>query len=143
MLEAAYVLPLILVAMLSIVDAVNYAMDAMQSTQIVQNAYDVIMSQSQERSVNAAATVTLVKCASGKVDLDTVATQTFIKDGVEKVLGKALAPSDTVTVTKWDASPVNSYVIDVNVGSSTIFLPESFAFKIHTKGIVSIDYTCN
>ena len=143
MLEAAYVLPLIIVAMLAIVDAVNYAMDAIETTNVVQATYDSVMAQAGEQADNPSSAFAFVSCQNGKVDLNVSAVQSYITDAVSILLDKPLAPSDQVAVTKWNASPVNSYLIDVSVKSSTLFLPDAFSFQIHSKGILSLDYVCS
>lgn len=113
MLEAAYVLPLVIMAMLAIVDAVNYAMDAIETTNVVQTAYDAVMEEAGSQANQPTVTFAFVSCQNGKVDLKASAVQSYLANAVSTLLGKTLAPTDKVTVTKWTASPVNSYLIDV------------------------------
>ncbi|GAB6035347.1 hypothetical protein [Galenea microaerophila] len=142
MLEAAYVLPLIVIAIIAIIDAANYSIKALEVTQVLQDSTQEVMYQAVQQSENASEVLPLVQCAGGKVDLKTNEVKQFVTDALKQVLGESNVDTDAVAVDPWSASPINSYIIAVDVKPFLMMLPEFSGAKISSKNIISIDYSC-
>lgn len=143
MIEAAYVLPVMMLMVLAMVDAVSYAADRLAANGVMADAYQLMMGQGQALASDNTLTLATVQCNSGQVELDTSGAQSLVKTGFESLFDDLNESDISVDVQQSDTTPL-SYVFHTQFPSQTLFLPDAFAenFPVKAKLIISFDLTC-
>jgi len=146
-MEAAYVLPLMLVMILMLVDVVVYSSDRLYANDVMADAYHLVMGEASMVSVdNPQQDVLCTAGAAGEpgtVELNATQLQTTITDAFIKIF-PSLVAGDIVYDIATSSGVPTIHVITVRFPSHTIFLPDSFAqqFPVEAKLILSIDLKC-
>ncbi len=147
MIEAAYVLPIMLVMMLVLVDVVVYGSDRLYANDVMADAYHLVMGEAS--MVSADSPQQNVVCTAGSagsagtVELNAAQLQTTITDAFIKIF-PGLVADDVVYDIVTSSGVPTVHVITVRFPSQTILLPDSFSqqFPIEAKLILSIDLKC-
>ncbi len=147
MIEAAYVLPIMLVMILVLVDVVVYASDRLYANDVMADAYHLVMGEAS--MVSADDPQQNVVCTAGAagepgtVELNATQLQTTITDAFIKIFPGLVVGDIAYDIVTSSGVPT-VHVITVRFPSQTIFLPDSFSqqFPIEAKLILSIDLKC-
>lgn len=142
LIEAAYVLPLMMVVALLIIDTVVYATDRLAANNAVNDIYQMVVSQAQRVALVPGATSNFVQCTNHQVVPQAQALQTLMQNTVAAVANRQ--PNEiTVNVTQ-PPSQILDYIVDVQFTAQTLFLPQDWAqvFPVRNRMYISFDYTC-
>lgn len=143
MIEAAYVLPIMLVMILVLVDVVVYASDRLYANDVMADAYHLVMGEASMVSADNTSQGSAI-CAAGTVKLDeAILQQTITSNFVTMFPG--LVAGDVVYDIVTSSGVPTVHVITVRFPSQTILLPDSLSqqFPIEAKLILSIDLRCS
>lgn len=143
MIEAAYVLPFMFLAILLQIEAVNYASDRLFANNIMSDMNQLVMSHANQTSTSGEDVGFTICNADGRVEVLAAQAESALRANFEAAIGVDPNAMDIVykpTVT----NGVTSFVVEVSVPSSTIVLPEAFAtsFPLKTNMLLSIDLSC-
>ncbi|WP_127471208.1 hypothetical protein [Thiomicrorhabdus aquaedulcis] len=144
MLEAAYVLPLIILVILFMVETLNYALNSFAVSDVLTAAHSEIISEVSDVAA-LGTTLRYVTCASGKVALKGDAAAT-LKSDVEAKLKDVMKFATPVTA-KFTESAVGGfdvYVVNVKGVANTLIVPNSLGvpLPISVDTIISVKDTC-
>ncbi len=143
MIEVAYVLPLMLIVILALVEAVNYASERYYLNNTLTDFYTIVMTEAQALASDPKHTSQLVSCASGKVRVDESQAAQMLR---QMVLNVTHARADTLDIVaqKLTLMGIDTYVVDVSMPMQTHFLPPEFAktFPLKAKMIISFALSC-
>ncbi len=149
MLEAAYVLPLVILVVLMIVESVNYSLDSLKLNNVMDNGYQVVMIQAQQLNSDPTKTLSTVKCSGGSgslIGMDESGFKTWLTNAVAMSVGKnGVAPSGlTISIVLQTVGGILTYVVKMSYPSQTIFLPTAMMqhFPVKTQGLFSFNLTC-
>ncbi|HIQ40450.1 MAG TPA: pilus assembly protein, partial [Sulfurivirga caldicuralii] len=96
LIEAVYVLPLMLIVILALVEAVNYASDRYYlNNALTDFFYNVVMTEAQARASSPDYDSQLVRCVSGRVQVDENQAGEMLR---QMVLNVTNARSDTLEI---------------------------------------------
>jgi hypothetical protein len=149
MLEAAYVLPLVLAASLLIIELISYSMNSFVANDVLTDVHTQIISDVADVSNSPDGTASgYAVCTGNKVVLDTSKSAeltTHVKGaleakGVTFVSGQPLA----ATITGSEISGFDVYVINFKGTANSLVLPTILEeyLPINVDTIVSIKDTC-
>lgn len=143
MIEAAYVLPFMLLVVLLQIEAVNYASDRLYANNIMTDMNQLVMSHANQTSTSGQDVGFTICNADGRVEVLDTQAEAALRSNFEAAIGvnpDAMEILYKPTVT----NGVTSFVVEVSVPSSTVVLPEAFAtsFPLTTNMILSIDLSC-
>lgn len=144
MLEAAYILPLLLVMLLVLLDVVIFATDRLQANDVMADTYNLVMGEATALSADPTKTFKHVQCNSNKVELNAAELESTVKGSFVKVFN-GLQESDVILNTQAEADVTPQvYLVDVKFWSQTLFLPDAVAqsFPVKAKLILSFDLGC-
>lgn len=143
MIEAAYVLPFMLLVVLLQIEAVNYASDRLFANNIMNDMNQLVMSHANQTSTSGEDVGFTICNADGRVEVLDTQAEAALRSNFETAIG--VDPDAMEIVYKPSVTNgVTSFVVEVSVPSSTIVLPEAFAtsFPIKTNMLLSIDLSC-
>jgi len=147
MLEAAYVLPLVLIVALLSVEAVNYASDRYSANNVLANVNEAILLEAGAVSSGVTDESPLVTCQGHQVVPNQTAIQTLLNTSIKKsqVGGADLMPDGFDL--KWTEQTVSGllvYVVNISFPSKTLILPEAMAqsFPVKSNTIVTLGFSC-
>lgn len=142
-IEAAYVLPLMLIVILALVEAVNYASDRYYLNNTLTDFYTVVMTHAQAQASDPNYSSQIVRCDSGRVQVNENEASELLRQMVLRVTS---ARSDTLEIVaqKQTLMGIDTYVVDVSMPMQTRFLPSGFAqsFPLRAKLIISFALSC-
>lgn len=143
-IEAAYVLPLIMAAALLLVDTAIYATDRLSTNNAVNDVYQLVVSQSQFLSLNPGkgSSTQYVTCQNNKVEPEKGKLTSLVKDAVASVVTRQ--PDDIRVQVTEPATDITDYIVEIEFDSHTLFLPDSLAqtFPVRSRMYISFDYSC-
>lgn len=144
MIEAAYVLPVMMVVVLLIVDVVVYASDRLYANDVMADAYHLFMAEAAALSSDPTLTVSNVQCSDGHVSLNEAEAKTTVANAFTSIFPGFNSENLTISVVSSTGIVPQVFVMDVSFTSQTIFLPEAFAksFPVKAKLILSFDLGC-
>lgn len=144
MIEAAYLLPFMMIALLAVVDLIGYVADRLSANDVMADAYQLMMNQANAQAIDPDLTLNTVTCQAHKVELNSGGAETFIKDGFTGMFD-GLGKSDvSVDIQKQPGESPSTYIFKAKFPSQTLFLPDAFAqsFPVKAKLIISFDLSC-
>jgi len=147
MLEAAYVLPLVLIVALLSVEAVNYASDRYSANNVLANVNEAILLEAGAVSSGIATSSPLVTCQGHQVVPNESAVLTLLNTNMQnsQVGGAGNMPDGfQLDWTQQTVSGLLVYVVNISFPSKTLVLPEAMAqsFPVKSNTIVTLGFSC-
>lgn len=144
MIEAAYLLPFMMIALLAVVDLIGYVADRLSANDVMADAYQLMMNQANAQAIDPDLTLNTVICQAHKVELNSGGAETFIKNGFTGLFDGLDKSAVTVDIQKQPGESPSTYIFKAQFPSQTLFLPEAFAqsFPVKAKLIISFDLSC-
>uniref|UniRef100_Q31EV2 Pilus assembly protein n=1 Tax=Hydrogenovibrio crunogenus (strain DSM 25203 / XCL-2) TaxID=317025 RepID=Q31EV2_HYDCU len=147
MLEAAYVLPVVLIVALLSVEAVNYASDRYSANNVLASLNESILLEASAVSSGMTASSPLVTCQNSQVVPNESAVQTLLNTNIanSQVGGAGNMPDGfQLNWTQQTVSGLLVYVVNISFPSKTLVLPESMAqsFPVKSNTIVTLGFSC-
>jgi Flp pilus assembly protein TadG len=144
MIEAAYVLPIMMVMVLLIVDLIGYVADRLLANDVMADAYQLMMNQANAQAADPNLTLDTVTCQSNKVELNSNGAESFIKAGFSGLFNGLEKSAVNVDIQKQPGESPSTYIFNAQFPSQTLFLPDAFAqsFPVKAKLIISFDLSC-
>lgn len=147
MLEAAYVLPLVLIVALLSVEAVNYASDCYSANDVLANVNEAVLLEASAVSSGVTNNSPLVNCQDHKVVPNQAAIQTLLNTNIQnsQVGGAGNIPDGfDLNWTEQTVSGLLVYVVNISFPSKTLVLPEAMAqsFPVKSNTIVTLGFSC-
>ena len=154
MVEAAYVLPLMLGVILFIVEAVAYAMNSIAVNDVLTDVHSRITTEVSERSsaetAGEASALTLVSClgsaGNGRVTLNSGTVITTITELADSYFEPRIALKDQVVTVTGPESVVgfDVYIVKYSALANPIVLPDflSGILPVNVNTVISIKDSC-
>lgn len=146
MMEAAYVLPIMLLMILLVVETVNYASDRLYANNIMTDMTRLITDQANDEAMRPGnQSHRFVSCSSESVVVNESEAATGLQELFAISIGNGTVPEGLeMTYEAKQTQGVTTYVVKVSIPSQTLFLPSYIAqsFPIKTNMLVSIDLSC-
>ena len=142
LLEAAYILPLMLAMALFILDVVVYSADRLSANNVMADTYRLVMGQAN--SIVPGESGKNVNCVANLVQLNTSEVEKTIRGNMASLF-KDLSSSDvTIKTTTQSGVTPQVYIVNASFPSQTIFLPDTLAqtFPVKSQLILSFDLGC-
>jgi len=142
MIEAAYVLPIVMVMIMMVIDVIVYSVDRLYANDVMADTYHLVMGEASV--VSADNPKQNVVCTAGRVELNVAQVETTITNAFESIFDGLLASSVAIHTESTDGAVPEVHVITASFASQSIFLPDSFAqvFPVKAKLILSFDLGC-
>ncbi len=139
-------LPLMFLAILMIVEAVNYASDRLYANNVMTDMTRLIVDQANdEASRPNSQNHRFVSCNANKVVVNEGEAAQGLQELFAISVGNGQVPAGmSMDYQASQIQGVTTYVVAVSIPSQTLFLPDSVAqtFPIKTNMLVSIDLSC-
>lgn len=147
MLEAAYVLPLMLIVALLSVEAVNYASDRYSANNVLANVNEAVLLEASAVSAGVTTNSPLVTCQGNQIVPNEAAVQTLLNTNIQnsQVGGAGSMPDGfQLNWTQETVSGLLVYIVDISFPSKTLLLPEAMAksFPVKSNTIVTLGFSC-
>lgn len=146
MLEAAYMLPLLLIASLLSVEAVSYATDRYTANNVLADLNESILIEAQSMSSGDSQTSQLVSCTGNRVVPNESTVSSLLKSNIaESGVGKGALPDGfNLQYSHNEVAGLMVYVVEVAFESNTIVMPDAMSksFPVKANTIVTLGFSC-
>lgn len=142
LLEAAYILPLMLAMALFILDVVVYSSDRLSANNVMADTYRLVMGQAN--SIAPGDNGKNVTCTANLVQLNTSEVEKTIRNNMASLFADLSSGDVTVSTSTEAGVTPQVYIVNASFPSQTIFLPDTLAqsFPVKSQLILSFDLGC-
>lgn len=141
MVEAAYILPLIILVIMFMVETLNYSLNTFAVSDVVYDLHSRAISEVAEVASSGQSSSGIAKCNNSKVELDRTIMASIAKEDL--LLKGSDFKNTTVDMTSSVVSGFDVYVVTVKTTAKTVLVPELMAdLPISVDTIISVKESC-